>query len=61
MVQIFYGAAAGIPAQPRYQNLHQDTDTIQNTVEGDDRFGAAVVVLRAAPRRVYLPLVTKGL
>jgi hypothetical protein len=61
MVQIFYGAAAGIPVQPRYQNLHQDTDTIQNTVEADDRFGAGVVVLRAAPRRVYLPLVTKGL
>jgi hypothetical protein len=61
MVQVFYGAAAGIPAQPRYQNLHQDTDMIQNTVEADDRFGAAVVVLRAAPRRVYLPLVTKGL
>ncbi len=61
MVQVFYGKAAGIPAQPRYQNLHQDRDTIQDTVEGDDRFGAAVVVLRAAPRRVYLPLVTKGL
>jgi hypothetical protein len=61
MVQVFYGKATGIPAQPRYQNFHQDTDTIQNTVEGDDRFGAAVVVLHAAPRRVYLPLVTKGL
>ena len=61
MVQVFYGDSGGIPQEPRYQNFHQDTDTLQNTVESDDRFGAAIVLLHAAPRRVYLPLVMKTL
>lgn len=60
MIQVFYGDVWGIPQEPRYQNFHQDTDTLQNTVEADDRFGAAVAILHAAPRRVYLPLVMRN-
>jgi hypothetical protein len=59
MVQIFYGASFGIPAQPRYQNFHQDRSGIADDVEGDDRFGMSLAVIHNAPGNVYLPLVIR--
>ncbi len=59
MVQVFYGASFGIPAQPRYQNFHQDRSGIADDVEGDDLFGMSLTVLHHIPEQLYLPLVVR--
>lgn len=60
MVQVFYGGSWGIPQEPRYDNVHQNKGSIAGSAEPEDRFGAAVAVLEAGPRKIYLPLIVRG-